>query len=240
MTAGVIAPAYDPWVVLCQSGDIEVNPGPVGERCAQCGSAIRAGAASLLCAGGCSRRCHKHIKCSGKSRAQQSMGSWTCTLCISPPVGSGDIIRVPAPIQTTLVGKLVGVGPSVSQLPSRGKCPVCSGSLRPSNDPLVCSGCGEECHKKCSNLKRKELEQWIASGSWRCPKCVAITRGSASANGNSAPPGSPLSGNQSGLGKRGKLGLLQWNADGIRVKMPEFSRFVLARKPDVCIVQESI
>ena len=60
------------------------------------------------------------------------------------------------------------------------KCPVCSVQLRIFANPLVCSCCNSEVHKKCSGLTKAEQRAFIEAGSWVCDDC--------SGNNSIAPP----------------------------------------------------
>ena len=53
----------------------------------------------------------------------------------------------------------------------RNRCPACDGWLRTVPDPLRCSSCDTEYHKKCSGLTQQGLKRWAQSRSWQCPPC---------------------------------------------------------------------
>ena len=75
-------PDYDRRLDLLRSGDVEVNPGPVGNAsCEGCGETFGPRPGAFRCAAGCERRSHRRQACSGLPLLQQKKGAWRCGVC---------------------------------------------------------------------------------------------------------------------------------------------------------------
>ena len=75
-------PDYDRRGLLLQSGDVEVNPGPVGNApCEGCGEILGHRSGAFWCAAGCGRRSHRRRACSDLPLSQQRKGVWRCRAC---------------------------------------------------------------------------------------------------------------------------------------------------------------
>ena len=116
------------------------------------------------------------------------------------------------------------------------KCLVCSKPTGRSLTPLACNICNRECHKKCSGLPRKEMEVLIEAKAWKCKRCTPKIK--PTVPGPSTINPQPAEEKAAFL-SRGRLRILQWNADGVGTKIPELERCVVEYDIDVVVLQES-
>ena len=119
----------------------------------------------------------------------------------------------------------------------REACLKCGAGVPPCRRPLRCSACSRAVHKMCSDLTRAQWEDDAMSQAWRCNGCSPLAHDNlASARQTvdrerSKAPAEFIS--------RGCLRILQWNADGVALKIPELESFLESHRVDICLLQES-
>ena len=217
------------------AGDAAVEMDGISDRrCVACRKRTRQGTPSLRCQG-CGVRCHKMWRCSGLPRAQLDPSTWACRSCVS----SGRV--APSRPAETLAGRRVlGAHEARVGVPygRREPCLKCGTGVPPCRRPLRCSACRRPVHKMCSGLTRAQWEDDAMSLAWRCEGCEPHARETPEARAR------PF-----GVGSRGRipaefisrgcLRILQWNADGVTLKLPELESFLTTHRVDICLLQES-
>ena len=117
----------------------------------------------------------------------------------------------------------------------RNRCPACDGWLRTIPDPLRCSSCDTEYHKKCSGLTQQGLKRWKQTRSWQCPPCDK-RRDQVPTN----QPGASATSDGPGVWCKKSLLMCQWNADGIGTAMGDLKELSKAYPNlGVIMVQET-
>ena len=107
------------------SGDIESNPGPLG-NCSECGGNFTVGSRPIRCRGGCGRQTHKRVRCSAlRGLEAQRLGNWRCAICTGGGgQGHGGLAPPVAPVNSPsgLRGGLGhgGLAPPVAHVNSHG------------------------------------------------------------------------------------------------------------------------
>ena len=196
--------------------------------CLSCGRGLRRGSVPLVCEG-CGGRCHAIPRCSGVRRGHSWEG-WRCSPCggTPPSVGTGEVV---AGRRVSTLGDRSSAVPR----PARELCLVCGKLVRRCGHPLRCSVCHAACHKKCTSLSRDELAR--PNPSWVCGSCDPPAPPAATNAANTG--GTASSTTNAEFMMRGCLRVMQWNADGVKLKADELGHFINTNRVDVCLVQES-
>ena len=198
----------------------------------------------------------------GRGRARQSPLGGAAAPVNTPQVGGGrgrarqsPLGGAAAPVNTPQVGRGRGqarqagaVAPvntpgnraqqaDQADVPRGGrKCPTCNTRLVHSGNPLICSCCKAEYHKKCSGLTRHALAAWVASRLWTCATCTCRQR---QTDTNNLPSVDSAYG-RLGTSSRRSLKVIQWNVDGLATSMADLQGLV-RDDPDIdfLMIQET-
>ena len=217
-------------ILLLRAGDVEQNPGPSQSmpKCKPCGKTLRS---NLTCRT-CSATSHKQEACSGLKRGQQTPGHLTCTDC-DPTQRRHQPSHLTGP---TLVSQQIGALRPIRPDSSQKRCLQCEKVVRFSTHPLACCGCKRLCHKSCSKLSRGEQDMFIQAGSWRCPNC-SVNANNAGTDNNTTRRRTPA--RKADVRSRDCLRLIQWNANGIKIRMLELADAVRRLNVDIVLIQET-
>ena len=210
----------------------------IRERCDHCNKTIRQGQSPLQCQS-CPAVCHKCTSCSGLARYRTDQPPWTCRNCrpqIRPVPMPATLCGRPLPPIMETISDNNAPGNTSNQLPhpERASCHLCKKAFAISITPLRCSTCPLLYHKNCARGKssRSAHEKMIAANQWRCMHCTAPPVKNEAQQVPPNPSGK-------GLATRGKLVILQWNADGISTKTLELEHFLKDHHIDVALIQET-
>jgi ribonuclease HI len=122
-----------------------------GGWCKVCRKALRQKVTAMVCRG-CGEKAHK--KCTGLSRGEMDKGGeWRCKPGCGE--GGGDVGET--------VGEVRG-----RRVVEGGECGVCAAAFRRGLEAVVCEGCAKPVHKKCTGMKRWQLDR---GEEWRCNPC---------------------------------------------------------------------
>ena len=142
--------------------------------------------------------------------------------------------RTPGPVRNAATPSTAGfiIRPDSSQK----RCLQCEKVVRFSTTPLACCGCKRLCHKSCSKLSRGEHDMFIQAGSWRCPNC-SVNANNAGTDNNTTRRRAPA--RKADVRSRDCLRLIQWNANGIKIRMLELADAVRRLNVDIVLIQET-
>ena len=196
----------------------------------------------------CGNVCHLVVTCSGfvypRGNARQralSTRIWHCHLNSSPSATPHSALspnnlpsRPTPPSLTSLLNQGLCLADAKN---SKEKCAKCSAALRSNTVPVRCSVCSKGFHQKYSTGPKTSTRESL----WKCEKCTNIQQSRETESTNRVLPGSPnsLPSEPVPTTSRNKLKIYQWNADGIRPKLPEPRDRLLNSDIDVLAVQES-
>ena len=207
---------------------VSTVPSTLPTNCAVCNRAFRARQRSLSCEDdSCSAQCHLKKSCSNPSRYSPEI--WLCSSHSAPTSPAKRTIAVRD------ASSLTQAGPS--QPVEKRTCKACMKTIASNIPGIQCPKCRGLFHKACvvkQGHTRDEVDLFAAGTDWDCAACDTPTPAPT-------PDFSELEDRARNGGKSSKeaLRILQWNADGIKLKMQELAARVKELDIDVAIIQES-
>ena len=124
-----------------------------------------------------------------------------------------------APPPTTSLRSLLNQGLSLTEAKDiKEKCGKCSATLWSNTVPVRCNRCNKGYCQKCSTVPKA----WSHDISWNCDKCAKILQQSSSVKITQLPaPTNTIPSLQLPAQSWDKLTIIQWNVDGICLKLLE-------------------
>ena len=127
--------------------------------------------------------------------------------------------------------------------PENTKNTVCAGTkhkvktIRKGTTPIICDGCSDHYHKRCTEMPRDTLEALVkANDTWTCKSCLNPESREFTTE---HPVGEEVAEKTKGTTKS-SLRILSWNANGVGSKIPELKQRLKDDDIDICLVQESL
>ena len=142
-----------------------------------------------------------------------------------------------APPPTTSLRSLLNQGLSLTEAKDiKEKCGKCSATLWSNTVPVRCNCCNKGFCQKCSTGPKA----WSHDISWNCDKCAKILQQSSSVNITQLPaPTNTIPSLQLPTQSWDKLTIIQWNVDGICLKLLELHDRLINSDIDIVATQES-
>ena len=196
----------------------------------KCNTTFRAIQPPLVCmAADCLAKSHRNKKCSLISKYSKSW-SWYCRKHNNKNPTNKKCSPHPSSAGPTAT-------PSPSQPTAKETCVQCSRTIRRDHAHITCNSCDGHYHQSHSGLNRDEATLIIANSiEWICPRCEKKEKQ------NTAPIQEPnsteIAENNKGTFKN-NLRIMQWNADGLRLKVHELAERLKSLDIDICTIQET-
>ena len=217
------------WRCRSHGGTVVEPPTAIPARpsgtCISCMGIVRPHRPWLTCSEPeCQVKCHK--KCSKRSR--YATGDWSCPQHDTAPLHP----------YLTIAGREVSSLSSSQPDPDTGEkrtCKGCKKTIARNTTGIACTDCKGLFHKVCVGRRgstRDQVEMYAGGLSWTCG-CVPTN----------SQPGNEQDAEERGSRARfvpkGTLRLLQWNADGIKLKISELGERMKNLDMDIALIQES-
>ena len=195
----------------------------------RCNTAFRAGQPPLICmAAGCQAKSHRKKLCSGISKYSKSW-SWFCRQHNSKDPAPRS---QPPPTKAPTLEK-----PTDTEPLAKKSCAHCNRTIRRDQPHLTCASCNGNYIQSHSGLNRDECALIIQNNiDWKCPQCEKK-------DGQNTGPIQECGSAEVAEISRGKfkncLRVMQWNSDGLTLKVHELAKRLKSLDIDVCVIQES-
>ena len=203
----------------------QTGKAPEGE-CDYCGKGFRTGQKPFVChQTECSNKCHVWKDCSNISR--WSSRNWFCK---THNTQQGRTDQHPLPATTSDV-------PSTSTPEPRRKCKKCGKTIS-HRKPITCKCCNDSFHHIHSGLTKDEVKLFLSGNfsTWHCKKCEE--REHPSIEQIVISPSVEISENNNSKFKQ-NLRIMQWNANGLKLKVGDLADRLTKQHIDICLVQET-
>ena len=214
----------------------------------RCNTSFRAGSTPLICmAYGCQAKSHRKKLCSGISRYSKSW-TWYCRQHnpkdaatrsqpkMTPILSQTTPMPSPSPTKSPVPKQPTDAEPPADP-PAKKTCAHCKRTIRSDQAHLTCATCNGFYLQSHSGMNRDECALILQNDiEWKCLQCEKKE------NQNTGPIREARSAEvaETSKGKyKNQLRIMQWNSDGLRLKVHELANRLKSLDIDVCLVQES-
>ena len=176
----------------------------------------------------CQAKSHRNKLCSGISRYSKSW-NWYCR-----QHNPKDTAPRPQPSPNT---SSVPTQPTDAEPLAKKSCAHCKRTIRRDQPHLTCASCDGHYIQSHSGLNRDECALIIQNNiEWKCPRCEKK-------DGQNTGPIRESNSTEVAEISKGKfknsLRIMQWNSDGLKLKVHELASRLKSLDIDVCMIQES-